>query len=321
MKKIDYSAYILKKVGVNASRVGALLRVEWPEGFGYSDLHPWPEFGDVYLKEQLKVLSEHLISKQETPLSKLQKQSLHFSHIDAIARAQNKSLFEGLEIPPSHYLITREEEIAEDNLAAISKAGYKKIKVKVGGEPLMAAISIAELAGMVPQTLRLDINAQWSASEFKFFADKIPNEFKKRIEYIEDPFHSAQDHWKLLSETYGFSFARDFENGDSYAVRILKPAAEDIFEVANSEDPQVKFVVTSYLDHPLGQVTATYEAARLKRQLSEKVLECGLLSQSVYEPNEFSEELKIKDTRFQKISGTGFGFNELLEKARWQPIR
>lgn len=321
MIKIEYSAYILKKIGVNASRVGALLKVDWPEGVGYADLHPWPEFGDVYLKEQLKILADHVKSGQQTLLSKLQKQSLHFSQLDAEARSKNKSLFDEIEIPTSHYLITREEQISEENLSEVTKAGFQKIKVKVGGEPLIAAISVAELAGNTSQKLRLDINAQWSASEFKFFADKIPKEFKTRIEFVEDPFHSAQDHWSILSETYGMKFARDFEAGDSYAVRILKPAAEDIFDIAKNEKPEVQFVATSYLDHPLGQMSAAYAAAKLKQQYGERVLECGLLSQNVYEPTEFSEALSVKGPNFKKIEGTGFGFDQLLKQVRWQAIR
>ncbi len=319
MIKIDYSAYILKKVGMNASRVGALLRVEWAEGLGYADLHPWPEFGDVYLKEQLKVLAEYLKSNQQTPLSKLQKQSLHFSHLDAKARAEKKSVFEGLEVPNSHYLITREEQISEENLLAVTQEGFQKIKVKVGGEPLIAAISFSELARNTSQKLRLDINAQWSASEFKFFADKIPHEYKMRIEFVEDPFHSAQDHWALLSETYGMKFARDFETGDAYGVRILKPAAEDIFEIARAE--KADFVVTSYLDHPLGQMSAAYAAAKLKHQYGDRVLECGLLSQNLYEESEFSAALPVKGPRFKKVEGTGFGFDELLKQVRWQSIK
>lgn len=322
MKRIDYSAYILKKVATNSSRVGALIKVEWPEGFGYADLHPWPEFGDAYLKEQLKCLSDHLQSKQTTQLSKLQSQALYFSRLDALARAQSKSLFENLEIPESHYLITREEEINDENLSHVAKSGYKKLKVKVGGEPLMAAISIAELAGTAAQKLRLDVNALWSASDFKFFADKIPKEFKTRIEFIEDPFHSAHEHWGVLSQTYDFAFARDFEMGDSYAVRILKPAIDSIVELAEAEKPEVKFVVTSYLDHPLGQVSAAYEAARLKNKYGDRVLECGLLSQHVYEPNDFSKVFEVKNARFQNISetGSGFGFSKLLEKIHWKAI-
>ncbi len=321
MIKIDYSAYILKKVGVNSSRVGALLRMEWPEGLGYADLHPWPEYGDAYLKEQLKGLADYQKSNSEAGLSQLQKQALYFSKIDARARAQKKSLFENFNIPESHFLITREEEIEEQNLANISKGGFKKIKVKLGGDPLMAAVSVSELAGMAPQILRLDVNANWSASEFKFFADKIPKEFKTRVEFIEDPFHSAHDHWRLLSQTYGFSFARDFEVGDAYAVRILKPAVENIVEIVKTESPEVQFVVTSYLGHPLGQLSAAFEATKLKESVGVRLLECGLLSQNVYEVNDFSRSLLIQNARLQPPEGTGFGFDELLEKQRWQAVR
>ncbi len=320
-KRIEYSTYILKKLGVNSSRVGALLKIEWPNGVGYSDLHPWPEFGDAYLKEQLKVLADYQKTPMTIVLSPLQQQSIYFSQLDAQARSEKKSLLAGLEIPESHYLITREEEILEDSLADINAAGFQKIKVKIGGDPLMSVIHIAHLASMTGQILRLDVNAQWSEDEFSLFAEKIPADMKHRIEFIEDPFHSAPQSWRKLSEKFNLKFARDFsedENTD-YSVRILKPAAENIQQIVKNE--KADFVVTSYLDHPLGQVCAAYEAGLLKQRFGARVLDCGLLSQHIYEPNEFSEAMRVQGPKFPKIRGVGFGFDDQLSKLRWQIVK
>ena len=320
-KRIEYSTYILKKIAVNSARVGALLKIEWPDGIGYSDLHPWPEFGDAYLKEQLKIFADYLKNPKTILLSPLQQQSIHYSRLDAQARTQKISLLNELVVPESHYLITREEETREDSLAQMTEAGFNKVKVKIGGDPLMAVIHIAHLASQIQQSLRLDANAQWGESELSQFAEKIPEDLKPRIEFIEDPFHSAPTAWKILSEKYNLKFARDFcaDKDLSYAVRILKPAAENVPHLAATEPAAL--VVSSYLDHPLGQVCAAYEAALLKQKYGDRVLDCGLLSQHVYEVNDFSQAMAVQGPKFPKIHGTGFGFDELLKNLRWQVVK
>ncbi len=321
VKRIEYSTYILKKIGNNSSRVGALLKIEWSDGIGYCDLHPWPEFGDAYLKEQLKVLADYQKTPMTMVLSSLQQQSLAFARLDAEARGKNQSLMNGLEIPESHYLITREEEVLQDSLAEITEAGFHKIKVKVGGDPLMAVINVSHIASMTEQLLRLDVNEQWSEEEFISFAEKIPEDMKSRIEFIEDPFHSAGQSWQSISQKFNLNFAKDFceDEGTAYKVRILKPAAENPAQVLKSESANI--VVTSYLDHPFGQVCAAYEAAQLKRQYGARVLDCGLLSQHIYEPNDFSQMMLSQGPKFPKIRGTGFGFDDILKNMRWQVVK
>jgi O-succinylbenzoate synthase len=321
VKRIEYSTYILKKIRVNSSRVGALLKVEWPDGIGYCDLHPWPEFGDAYLKEQFKILSDYQRTPMTSVLSNLQQQSLAFARIDCEARSEKKSLMNELDVPESHYLITREEEVLQDSLADITEAGFKKIKVKVGGDPLMAVINVSHIASMTEQMLRLDVNEQWSEEEFISFAEKIPEDMKARIEFIEDPFHSAGSKWQTLSQKFNLMFAKDFceDDGITYGVRIIKPAAENPTQVLKTES--AKIVVTSYLDHPFGQVCAAFTAAQLKKQFGPRVLDCGLLSQHIYEPNDFSEMMPVQGPKFPKIRGTGFGFDEILKKMRWQVVK
>src|SRR5436305_13717734 len=73
-------------------RHGALIRV----GDGVGDVHPWPELGDAPLDEQLALLARG----QTTALTA---QSLHFAAIDAAARCDGRSLFDGVTIPESHW--------------------------------------------------------------------------------------------------------------------------------------------------------------------------------------------------------------------------
>src|SRR4051812_26044990 len=91
-------------------RIGALFRVEFAEGqVGYADCHPWSELGDLPLQEQLNQLREG----QLTPLTA---SSLKLARVDAEARSGNQSVWEGLQIPPSHYLMTNWNQVGAESL-------------------------------------------------------------------------------------------------------------------------------------------------------------------------------------------------------------
>ena len=86
-------------VGPELSRRGALLKVEWALGqIGYSDLHPWPEFGE----QPLDVHLEQLSSMKFTRLTEI---SLEFNYIDREFRLLKRNAFLGLIIPRSHKLL------------------------------------------------------------------------------------------------------------------------------------------------------------------------------------------------------------------------
>src|SRR5689334_18515789 len=77
----------------NEGRVGWLLRCKFsPNLIGYADFHPLP-----VLKSPESLLREALSGNPGPQFN----QSLAFAYIDAKARAQQKSLFEGLVAPLS----------------------------------------------------------------------------------------------------------------------------------------------------------------------------------------------------------------------------
>ena len=85
---------------------------------GYGCVHPWPEFGDAPVEEQLRLLSEGVT----TPVTAM---ALRCAEIDGEARRAGVSLFEGLEIPRSHYswsFATDTEAQMERVLAALGPA-------------------------------------------------------------------------------------------------------------------------------------------------------------------------------------------------------
>ena len=81
-----------------------------------------------------------------------------------------------------------------------------------------------------------------------------------------------------------------------------------------------KLVVTSYMEHPLGQVSAAWEAAKLNVQFPGAIGICGLQTHQLFTPSEFSERLGRWSPSFRSPGGTGFGFDDLFEKLPWKRL-
>lgn len=245
---------------------------------GFADVHPWPELGDAPLDEQLALLARG----ETTPLTRA---SLRLAELDAAARLRGVSLFEGLAIPESHWP-------GND-----PPAGFDTIKVK----------SIAEL----PPTLRIriDFNATRTAEEILGIAAKLPVD---RIDFLEDPCPYDPETWRTLRARTGLRLAVDREAdpvAGSYDVVVHKPAIRSDWPSHND------VVVTSYMDHPVGQFGAAYVAAthRTNRR-------CGLFTHVLYEPDAFIERIESDGARLLPPRGSGIGFDDLLESLPWKSI-
>lgn len=267
----------LSAVANDGPRHGALIRVNG----GYADVHPWPELGDLPLDEQLA-----LLARGET--TTLTSSSLEFASIDAAARRDGRSLFDGLTIPPSHWP-------GPDPPAEFDTVKLKSIDV-------------------IPDRLRLriDFNATLTPSQFVNIAATLPRE---RIDFIEDPCPYDASTWRELRERTGLRLALDRapsssqHDADSYDVLILKPALEEI------PCTDAEIVVTSYMDHPIGQLCAAYAAATANIKST-----CGLITHVLYENDPFIERMRIDGTRLVPPEGPGWGFDDLLENLPWQKL-
>jgi O-succinylbenzoate synthase len=297
----------LNAVAVDGVRRGALIRVNG----GVADIHPWPELGDLPLDEQLALLARD----ETTPLTKA---SLEFASLDASARRDGRNLFDGLAIPPSHW--------PGPNPPAV----FDTVKLK----------SIDVIPDRV--RLRIDFNATLTAEEFVRIAATLPRE---RIDFIEDPCPYDPSMWRELRQRTGLRLALDRApsssqrrqeclchtgSGDesptasqgpmwhrhsclcsvnSYDVLILKPALGEI------PCTDAELVVTSYMDHPIGQLCAAYAAATANITST-----CGLITHVLFENDLFIERLRIDGTRLVPPEGSGWGFDDLLENLPWQKL-
>jgi O-succinylbenzoate synthase len=242
---------------------------------GYADVHPWPELGDEPLETQLALLA----MGKTTPLTRA---SLHLASLDRDARRRGVSLFEGLTIPESHWPGNEPPD------------GFDTVKTK-GVLPVPEHVRI-----------RIDFNASLSADEFVRVAETLP---KERVDFIEDPCPYDRNTWRTLRECTQLRLALDRFVGEA-DVLVHKPALSAEFPSFNGE-----IVVTSYMDHPIGQFGAAYVAATNK-----VAARCGLMTHVLYEPDAFIERIERDGARLVPPRGTGIGFDDLLEKLQWTSI-
>ena len=278
---VDYWKYELKPkrrlsaIAAEGSRRGALIRIDG----GHADIHPWPELGDATLDEQLAMLARG----ETTPLTRA---SLKFADIDRAARRDERSLFDGLTIPPSHWP------------GPDPPGGFDTVKLK----------SIDRIPEHV--RLRIDFNATLTPEEFVRIAATLP---RQRIDFIEDPCPYDAARWTDLRSRTGLRLALDRagvagqRNGAD--VLVIKPAIEEI-PPTDSE-----IVVTSYMDHPIGQLCAAFAAATAGITAT-----CGLVTHVLYEPDPFIDRMQIDGARLIAPGGTGWGFDDLLEGLPWRTL-
>jgi O-succinylbenzoate synthase len=276
---VDYWKYELKPkrrlsaIAAEGPRRGALIRVDG----GYADIHPWPELSDAPLDEQLAMLARG----ETTPLTRA---SLRFAAIDSAARRDDRSLFDGLTIPPSHWP------------GPGPPGGFDTVKLK----------SIDRIPEHV--RLRIDFNATLTPEEFVRIAATLP---RARVDFIEDPCPYDAATWTELRARTGLRLALDRGGAGGQRkgadVLVIKPALQEIPRTDS------ELVVTSYMDHPIGQLCAAYAAATAGITTT-----CGLVTHVLYEPDPFIDRMRIDGARLVPPGGTGLGFDDLLERLPWR---
>jgi O-succinylbenzoate synthase len=314
---------------IHPSREGALLRFDFKNGTtGYADCHPWVELGDDPLQTQLELLSHSKV----TPLTN---RSLFFASLDAAARGKGKNLFADLIIPPSHFLIANLVSFGTNagnrSIALLHNLlcrGFNRFKVKIGSKLPEEIKALKFLTSNLPEKvkIRLDFNAKLNAASFDLFLEEI-REIHHRLEFCEDPFPFSLAQWKKRQKNYSIPLACDLNSeqaiGKSEAAKVLiiKPAIQQELPFLDEAADQQKLVVTSYLDHPLGQLSAAYVAATINKAVPASIAAAGLLSHLCYEPNPYSDQFAAANPFGEPFlnppHGTGFGFNDFLEKEQW----
>jgi O-succinylbenzoate synthase len=287
---------------------GALIRVN--DGFGC--IHPWPELGDPPLE---KCLADLAGPRRRA----IVRRALRCAEFDRAGREFGHSLFEEMETPESHATLTARHP-AEVALAV--EAGFRIVKLKCGANPGEEMRFLDAMREEHPELKwRLDFNESLEPAAAAEFLLGLAAKTRAAIDFAEDPCPYSDGVWRELKHKTGVRLAVDREAAPlsaMAAVMVVKPAIDEPFllgEAALAHSQQV--VVTGYMDHPLGQTFAAWEAARLSLQFPGLVGLCGLQTHHLFEPDAFTEMLGPWSPVFQPPAGDGLGFGDLLDALPW----
>lgn len=295
-------------------RDGALLRWDSGSGLaGYADLHPWPEFGDPDLRAQLDSLRAGA-----EPLA-LARRSLELAKLDAFARERAVSLMDGLPAPVSHRLLIDGTASVPAEVARAIEQGFTRLKLKIAGDARAEGRAFLALASRSPATarFRLDFNAAFTRTEVDAFLEEAAAVLD-RLDFLEDPCPWTHEAWGFLRMEWGIRLAADWERpaaGHPADVQVFKPAARAI----PAAEP-ARVVLTSAMDHPVGQAHAAVQTARFQQSFPARAEVAGLLSHVAYEPNAYAEALSVSGPAFPTVAGTGVGWDELLAREDWREL-
>lgn len=270
---------------------------------GYGCVQPWPMFGHADLPDHWAALA----GGKSLPLLD---QALACAQQDGVARSAGKSWWTGCPVPASHATVT-DLETQED--AAIA-AGFAIWKLKVS---LDDARTVAELLERRPfLRLRLDFNEVPHEEQMQHWGREWPQEYWRRIDFLEDPFPYEAEAWRRFSLQRAVPLAVDRALTDSAFsggnVAVWKPAWMPLPRGISAET----VVVTSAMDHPVGQAWAALQAAAIRCPGI-----CGLRTDQLFENDPFTSRMGAWSPEWPAPAGTGMGFDDLLDNLPWARIR
>ena len=287
---------------------GALIQIDG----GFGCIHPWPELGDPTLEKCLADLS----GARRWPIVR---RAIRCAEYDRASRVFDNSLFEEMEVPASHATLAK-ANVAEIALAV--EAGFTTVKLKSGRDLTAEARFLDEMAAEYPQLKwRLDFNESLTPGDATSFLLGLAEKTRAAIDFVEDPSPYSESSWKEIRRQTRVNLAVDREAAPLSAaaqVMVVKPAIDEPFLLGEAAlGHQQRVVITSYMDHPVGQTFAAWEAARLGLQFPGLVGTCGLQTHHLFEPDAFSEALGPWSPDFKVPDGTGLGFDDLLDALPW----
>lgn len=232
------------------------------------------------------------------------------------------SLFDELEVPRSHATVPSWDR---NEVARAVALGYDCVKLKAGedleGLGRFLEEMVAEYAFL---KWRLDWNESGTAEGVLWWLGGLSRAVKSRLDFLEDPCPYQAEKWKKLRNEGGIKLAVDREAAPLTAeasFMVVKPAVDEPWLLGEAAVGRgQRLVVTSAMDHPVGQAFAAWEAGRLALQFRGSVDLCGLQTHGCFERDAFSECLGLGGPEFQAPEGHGLGFDLLLEKLPWKRL-
>jgi hypothetical protein len=271
------------KEGVHYSNKGVLLRFD-KESF--SLYHPILSLNDVSLESLLSCpqdFTDLLDKAEKTSISKKDLAALKAHHVDVYYSAPSVNAF----LKAAERLVEMDFKIVKLKFKSLSEIDFEKLEQ-----------SVFEFI--------FDFNGQEKFESFEKLSLAQKEFIKNRVLYIEDPYKEIEnvekyDFFKLASDFLNYDCGEDF--------KVVKPTG---FNHEILLDKSQKTVVTSYLDHPLGQIVAAKWA--FENSVNQA---CGLYSHTYYTENKYSKLFKEQN----KISFDVLEpFLDLLAEEKWQKL-
>ena len=327
--KFYYSLYDLQpkkfkeKEPTPSARKGAIIKVEWDsDRVGYADLHPWPEFGD----EELEF---HLAELRQMRITALVEQAIWLASIDATGRRERQNTYDNHVLLKNNAIITRIDPHTVELLDPFVKAGFSRVKIKVG-KSLDEELEFLNRASLTHNIkIRLDFNSRLTFSGFERFVEDLSPEAKRQIEYVEDPFPYEAESWKKANELLPLAIDWELkrislreEKPVQAEVMVIKPTHEDVnARLEQALKWNKKMTITSHMGHPLGVMQCAQVAQNLYKKYSNYMLDPGCLTFDLFEPTEFNSLLNIQGPYIKKVGGWGIGFDFILKSQKWNQLR
>lgn len=304
-------------------RKGTLLRIDFPDGIlGFSDLCPYPEFGDQPLEMEL----QNVVRGQP---SRLAKRSIHFARLDAEARSKKESIYNQVRIK-NHFLVADLLNFDLARIPLLQGQRFTHFKVKLGRELMLETEMVKSIVEKFsPECkIRLDFNASQTRDRFSDWTEKNLKWLKPHLDFIEDPFSYDSKDWARVQANFGIDLALDLAadplktSAEGANVVIIKSAIQDEVEVLKTlKRPELRFVMTHYMDFPVGQMSSYAAGQKLMEGPDNRISVCGLQHHDVYEGFTFQDAIRNDGPYIVPPEGTGLGFDDLLEKQEWNQIK
>lgn len=270
---------------------------------GYGCVQPWPVFGHPSLEEHWQALAEG----HSLPLVE---QALRCARLDGEARARRVSWWSQGVVPRSHATLTSFSGHEDDP----AFQAFTHVKAKMSVAQNEELISWAQRHPAL--RIRLDFNEVPARQQLEAWWDGLPAALQERIDWIEDPFLFDVAEWRAFRQKTGVGLALDRALSDATVspdwLSIWKPAWQEMPSSAAKES----LVVTSAMDHPVGQAWAAFCAAQ-----AGVTQVCGLRTDHLFARDAFTEAMGEWSPEWPALEGTGMGFDELLDNIPWTRIR
>jgi O-succinylbenzoate synthase len=295
-------------------RSGALINVKFKghSREGFADLFPWPELGDEPLELQVQSLI------QGTPL-RLAAASLTWAFYEAKAASLGKQLTSETAYPCHKTVLSHAQEI---------EPCFQIAKLKISSETIGDWESIEALRNKYPKLKwRFDFNGLFKTKEEAHsFYKKLSPAMLDAIDFLEDPYSS-----ELMEDSEALKVFQDLviavdRNPTPKALSVnkiwvIKPVYFSPDYLLNEvRHFPGKVVITSNMDHALGQLIALHSAKEIANTLRDRLLPGGLLTQENFAFYPEMNWVETKQNQLQPTSlGLGWGPIDELLKLSWTP--